>query len=233
MHCNRLELIITNNKKKKSVFSHNTNTDFSMYCKCHCCLLLFVAVVHCLCLMIDNFGYQPSLATCCRNYRINLSHVSCTVQAIFKWASLRSGSWNTWANFPTMMSGGHLDSTLQQNENNHLCVCFCEFALCLALSILKSSSPWPLHPGSGGTEADGSWHDGAIVLTAELMRPPGGCPCVRGLMAQNAKQSAVEWGEREPAKKTAKGKRTEPANRCAEDVEVKVNNKRKVCNRLH
>lgn len=45
-----------------------------------------------------------------------------------------------------------------------------------------------------GMEADGSWHDGGIVLTVELMWPRGSCPCALGLMAQNAKRFVVERG---------------------------------------
>lgn len=58
--------------------------------------------------------------------------------------------------------------------------------------FLKSHSLWllscaPILAPSHGKEADGSWHDGGIVLTMELMWPRGSCPCMLGLMAKNAK----------------------------------------------
>lgn len=59
--------------------------------------------------------------------------------------------------------------------------------------FLKSHSLWLLSctpilaPSLAGIEADGSWHDGGIVLTIELMWPRGSCPCMLSLMAKNAK----------------------------------------------
>lgn len=46
---------------------------------------------------------------------------------------------------------------------------------------------FPLFTSLVGMEADGSWHDGGIVLTIELMWPRGSCPCMLGLIAKNWK----------------------------------------------
>lgn len=101
--------------------------------------------------------------------------------------------------------------SLEEGKHAAMYVCFSIFPSSL-LFFSKESQPLALTLSLSsllslslvGMEADGSWHDGGIVLTVELMWPRGCCPCMLGLMAQNVKRDhrgkrvgVAERGEKE------------------------------------